>query len=76
MKEQVRAILGHGHDLICSGQVTAAKLVDYLGRHPEMEASLSRGGSRRYLTTDLTPRFAQLASLFMGHPLSSEVVEL
>jgi glutamate racemase len=76
LKDQVRTILGHGHDLICSGQVTAAKLVDYLARHPEMETRLSRGGHRRYQTTDLTPRFAQLASLFMGHPLSSEVVEL
>ena len=76
LKDQIRAILGHGHDLICSGQVTAARLVDYLKRHPEMEARLSRGGTRRYLTTDLTPRFKQLASLFMGHPLSSEVVEL
>jgi glutamate racemase len=76
LKDQVRAILGPGHDLICSGQVTAAKLVDYLKRHPETESTLSRGRSRRYLTTDLTPRFAQLASLFMGHPLSSEVVEL
>ncbi len=76
LKDQIRAILGNGHELICSGQVTAAKLVDYLKRHPQMETQLSRGGSRRYLTTDLTPRFAQLASLFMGHPLSSEVVEL
>ena len=76
LKDQVRTVLGSGHDLICSGQVTAAKLVDYLARHPEMEARLSRGGTRRYLTTDLTPRFQQLASLFMGHPLSSEVVEL
>jgi glutamate racemase len=76
LKEQIGAILGGGHDLICSGQVTAAKLVDYLQRHPEIETRLSRGGTRRYHTTDLTPRFAQLASLFMGHPLSSEVVEL
>jgi glutamate racemase len=76
LKDQIKAILENGHELICSGQVTAAKLVDYLKRHPEMEARLSRGSSRRYLTTDLTPRFKQLASLFMGHPLSSEVVEL
>jgi hypothetical protein len=41
-----------------------------------METQLSRNGTRRYLTTDLTPRFAQLAGLFMGHPLISEVVEL
>jgi glutamate racemase len=76
LKDQIGAIMGNGHELICSGQVTAAKLVDYLKRHPEVESRLSRGRSRRYLTTDLTPRFAQLASLFMGRALSSEVVEL
>jgi glutamate racemase len=76
LKEQIGAIMGNGHELICSGQVTAAKLVDYLERHPEVESRLSRGRTRRYLTTDLTPRFAQLASLFMGRSLSSEVVEL
>ena len=76
LKEQVRSIMGNGRELICSGQVTAAKLVDYLRRHPEMEGRLSRGGRRCYLTTDLTPRFQQLAGLFMGQPVNSEVVEL
>jgi glutamate racemase len=50
--------------------------VDYLMRHPEMESRLSRGRTRHYLTTDLTPRFQQLASLFMGQAVDSEVVEL
>jgi len=76
LKDRVAAIMGDGARLICSGQVTASKLVDYLQRHPEMEARLSRGKSRRYLTTDLTPRFQHLASLFMGRSLNSEVVEL
>ena len=76
LMEKVRALMGENLELICSGRVTAAKLVDYLKRHPEMEARLSRGGSRRYLTTDLTPRFQQLASLFMGQALTPEVVEL
>ncbi len=76
LKDKVAALIGNGTRLICSGQVTAAKLVNYLKRHPEMEASLSRGRSRRYLTTDLTPRFQHLASLFMGRNLDSEVVEL
>ncbi|MBM4275248.1 MAG: glutamate racemase [Deltaproteobacteria bacterium] len=76
LKDKVKAILGEGVSLICSGQVTAEKLVDYLRRHPEIETRLSRGVGRRYLTTDLTPRFQQLASLFMGQPIDSEVVEL
>jgi glutamate racemase len=76
LKEQIRALMGEGSELICSGQVTATKLVDYLERHPEMERRLGRGGTRCYLTTDLTPRFQQLAGLFMGQPVDSEVVEL
>jgi glutamate racemase len=76
LRDQVQAIMGEDTNLICSGQVTAQKLVDYLRRHRGMEARLTRKGSRRYLTTDLTPRFQQLASLFMGQPIDSEVVEL
>ncbi len=76
IKDRIGALMGDGIRLICSGQVTAGKLVDYLKRHPEMEETLSRGGSRRYLTTDLTPRFQQLASLFMGQAVDAEVVEL
>ena len=76
LKDRVAAVMGDGARLICSGQVTAVKLVDYLKRHPDMEARLSRGQTRRYLTTDLTPRFQHLASLFMGRTLDSVVVEL
>ena len=76
LKERIQALMGEDLALICSGQVTAVKLVDYLERHPEIEALLSRGRTRRYLTTDLTPRFQQLAGQFMGRPIDSEVVEL
>lgn len=76
LKDKIRAIMGDGISLVCSGEVAAAKLVDYLQRHPEIEARLSRAGRRRFLTTDLTPRFQMLASLFMGHAVDSEVVEL
>ncbi len=76
LKPQVQALMGPGVQIICSGQVSAGKLADYLRRHPEMDSRLSRGGSRHYLTTDLTPRFAQLAGLFMGQPISAEIVQL
>jgi glutamate racemase len=76
LKDKVAAVMGDGIALVCSGQVAAAKLVDYLKRHPEIESRLSRGGARRFLTTDLTPRFQMLASLFMGNAVDSEVVEL
>jgi glutamate racemase len=76
LMDQIRDLMGDKPGLICSGQVTAVKLADYLQRHPEVETRLSRSGDRRYLTTDLTPRFQQLAGLFMGQSLTTEVVEL
>ncbi len=76
LKEKIRTLIEEGQELICSGQVAAAKLVEYLSRHRELEGRLSRGATRRYLSTDLTPRFQQLASLFMGQAIDSEVVEL
>jgi glutamate racemase len=68
--------MDRGVEIICSGQVAAVKLADYLQRHPEIESRLARQGERRYLTTDLTPRFQDLASLFMGQPIASEIVQL
>lgn len=76
LKHHIVTVMGDGITLVCSGQVAAAKLVDYLKRHPEIEGLLTRSGNRRFLSTDLTPRFQQLASLFMGQPVDSEVVEL
>jgi len=76
LKEKIHRLLGPGQELICSGQVTAVKLVEYLKRHRSLESRLTRRGSRRYLSTDLTPRFQQLAGLFMGQAIDSQVVEL
>jgi glutamate racemase len=76
LKDKIAAIMDDGTSLVCSGQVAATKLVDYLKRHPEIESRLGRGGTRCFLSTDLTPRFQMLASLFMGRAVDSEVVEL
>jgi glutamate racemase len=76
LKPKIQAIMDRGVEIICSGQVAAVKLADYLQRHPEIESRLARQGERRYLTTDLTPRFQDLASLFMGQPIASEIVQL
>ncbi|MFP3867211.1 MAG: glutamate racemase [Desulfobacteraceae bacterium] len=76
VKSQIRAIMGNDLKIICSAEVTGEKLADYLRRHPEIETRLARQGRRRYLTTDLTPGFQRLASLFMGHPIAPEILEL
>ena len=57
------------------GRLVADSLADYLRRHPEYEAPLTRGGSCRYLTTDDASRFEQAATLFLGEPIQAEHVE-
>lgn len=76
LKPKIQTYVAPQVQIICSGEVTAMKLVDYLRRHPEIESRLSRQGRRSYLTTDLTPRFQDLASLFMGQAIEAEVVQL
>lgn len=76
LKPKIQALVNSQVRIICSGEVTAMKLADYLRRHPEIDCRLSRQGQRRYLTTDLTPRFRELASLFMGEEIEAEVVQL
>jgi glutamate racemase len=54
----------------------APSLEDYLKRHPEIESQLTRNGSERFLTTDHTEGFDQLARIFLGKEIASENVEL
>ncbi len=58
------------------GPIVANKLEDYLRRHPEIDKRLSRGGTRSFLTTDLTDRFNRLAGVFFGRAIRSEIVSL
>ena len=51
-------------------------LRSHLRRHPEMDERLTRGGSCRFLTTDLCEHFDGLARIFMGEPIVSERVEI
>ncbi len=44
------------------GEVVADSLEDYLQRHPEIEARLTKGGKRKYSTTDRTDNFKQFAN--------------
>ncbi len=72
----IRRNLPAGVELLEQGPIVAARLADYLRRHPEMERRLSRGGTRQFLTTDLTERFDRLARTFFGEPIHSKVVSL
>lgn len=57
--------------VIAQGDYVAASLKDYLHRHTDMEARLTRGGSLSLLTTEQPEQFNENASLFLDEPVSA-----
>ena len=74
--ENIRAFLPSGITLFSQGEHVAESLRDYLGRHPEMDRKLTKGGSCRFLTTESAEKFSEAASIFMNTPVSVSQIEL
>jgi glutamate racemase len=62
--------------LLEQGPVVTDSLMDYLTRHPEINQKCSKGGSRRFLTTESVQNFEPSAGLFMGSSLKAEKIYL
>lgn len=62
--------------VISQGPIVAEQLTDYLQRHPQMENRLSRGGGRRFYTTDSAAEFAAKGSRFYGEKVEAEKIDL
>ncbi len=73
---RIRALLPAAVTVVSQDQLVAPSLAGYLGRHPEHESRITRGGGRRYLTTDSCGHFDRLAEIFMGRPVASQNIEL
>ena len=57
--------------VVPQGDIVAASLLDYLRRHPEMDARITRGGGTTYITTEEPDKFSALARVFMGAPVEA-----
>ena len=68
---KIRHYVPEGITILSQGDIVAASLTDYLSRHPDMEARLTRGASCRYLTTDSADRFSAAASVFLGQAVAA-----
>lgn len=67
----IRAAVPEGIEVVSQGPIVAASLVDYLRRHPDIAAAVTRGGVTRYLTTDDADSFARKASVFLGREITA-----
>lgn len=73
---RIRVLVPHQVKILVQSEFVGPSLEDYLKRHPEIESQLSTGGTERFLTTDQTEGFDQLARIFLGKKVSSEKTEL
>lgn len=66
--QQVLQELDHPEIILMpQGKPVSYGLQDYLLRHPEMDARLSRSGKSYFYTTGNVESFDQLGTLFLGH---------
>ena len=73
---KIRKYVPEGVEVLTQGKIVADSLLDYLRRHPEMDARITRGATTRYLTTERADKFTSLASVFLSHPAHAEQIEL
>ena len=73
---KIRRAVPEAIEIVRQGDIVARSLADYLRRHPEMEQRLTRGSHTQYLTTESPEKFSELATLFLGHPIQAQHIEL
>lgn len=76
LMDKIRQFAPAGCTVIAQGSIVADSLVDYLNRHPEMEAACSKGASQQFFTTDSTDDFDNKAAIFYGKPVKSSHLAL
>ena len=70
------AIVAHEVKVVAQGEIVARSLKDYLHRHTDLAATLSKGATCTYLTTEQADKFSESASLFLHTPIEARHVVL
>lgn len=76
LSEKTRQFTPPHIQLIGQGNIVAQSLQDYLGRHPEMEARITRQGQRHFFTTDDHKDFERHAGIFYGREVTAKTINL
>ncbi|MDD5109937.1 MAG: glutamate racemase [Patescibacteria group bacterium] len=74
LRKEFAAVMGHACQVPDPAEVVAEKLADYLVRHADLAARITRGPAHQFLVTDQTEQFTQIASAWLGHPIRLETV--
>jgi glutamate racemase len=69
LQKDIERIMGKTCEVLNGPEIVAEKLEDYLHRHPEIEARVTRKGRVTYFTTDDPERFKRFGEKFLGQRL-------
>lgn len=73
---KIRKYMPEEISIITQGEIVASSLKDYLQRHPEMDARISKGAHTEYLTTESARKFSETGSLFLSKPIQAKSITL
>jgi glutamate racemase len=69
--DTIASLVPKGVKVLTQGTIVAASLVDYLQRHPNVDASITRQSDCVFYTTDATSDFDAHAADFLGYSVQS-----
>jgi glutamate racemase len=72
--EGIRKIVPPEVEILSQGGLVAERLVDWLSRHPEMDARLGRSGRVEYATTDDPEWFSNMGIRFLSKRVDARQV--
>ena len=76
VKETLESLLPPHIQVVAQGSLVAAKLEDYLHRHPEIESLCRKEGNVTYVTTESATDFSVNASRIMGLSIEAKHITL
>ncbi|HEX8315825.1 MAG TPA: glutamate racemase [Flavisolibacter sp.] len=76
LREKIEKYLPPHVQLLSQGEIVSHSLNDYLHRHQEIEAKISRKGKRSFFTTDSADDFTNKASIFFGETIQADHLDL
>ena len=76
LKKEILSFLPNDIQLISQGKIIASSLIDYLGRHPEIDHVCSKMGEVKFYTTEFISDFEEKAGVFLKRELKAQHITL
>jgi len=74
--EKIREYMPMSIKIVEQGNIVTESLINYLDRHPDMDARITKKGARHFFTTDDPNIFKEQAAIFYGQTVTAQKVEM